>query len=188
MTKTAIQLRPLKLADQALFPEAVRLLNRTQGEGLFKPDYLEQLVSRDDAVVIAAFEMSKIIGLGVAQIINNFDYYLRFDPQVNERFKDLKVGSFSTLCFQEGYRGQGLGQKIGQARLQWLQEQACDVVVGVSWLSGLAHTSDRVFQKLGFTPVAVVENFYLADTYFVCPACQKPPCVCSAQMYRKQLK
>ena len=185
------QIRPLLPEDSLLFPEGVELLNGTQGRDFFPSDYLEKRTADPKSLVLVALDDSQVVGLGVAQVIDQFDFYLPFNQNIVSELTGKKVGSFSTLCIQECLQGRGIGQLLSHKRMQWLQEQNCDVVVGVSWVSGLAHTSNRVFEKMGFSPVKEVPEFFKEmslETPFIYPGCGEPPCTCSAIMYKKVLK
>lgn len=129
-----------------------------------------------------------VIGAAGAELISNYDYYLPFDANLKEKFAGKIVGSFATMTVHEKYQGLGIGQKLSLARLNWLKEMKADYIIGVSWVSGLKHTSDRVFEKMGFKPVKRVEGFYTdyAKTHpFDCPGCKAPACTCAAVMYLK---
>lgn len=183
-------IRQLTAQDAEYFPEGIELLNRTQGRDLFAKDYLEIRTADPKSYVVAAFQGGQIVSLGIAQIIDNYDFYIPFVPDINEQFKGKTVGSFSTLCTHESLQGKGVGKKLSQKRLEWLTSKNCDVIVGVSWVSGLKHTSDRVFEKMGFTKVKLVERFFekmSTENPFECPGCYKQPCTCSAILYKKVL-
>lgn len=185
-----ITIRELTPADEKYFPDGVELLNRTQGRDLFPKNYLHLKTKDPNAKVFAGFDGDKLVSVGIAQLIDNYDYYLPFVPDINEQFKNKKVGSFSTLCSHEDYQGKGIGKKISLKRLDWLKSQKCDVIVGVSWVSGLTHTSDRVFEKVGFSPVKRVDKFYIKQSLehpFDCPGCKTLPCQCSAILYIQEL-
>lgn len=186
-----ITIRPFSQDDHHLFKEGVDLLNRTQGQDLFDPDYLEKLVDTQNARVFAAFDDQRLIGIGVAQIINEYSYYLPFQANIIQELQNKKVGSFSTMAVKETHQGKGIGKLISNARMNWLQEMNCDVVVGVSWVSGLAHTSDRVFENTGFKKVSYVSDFYKQSSIekpFYCPGCKVQPCACGAVFYKLELK
>ncbi len=185
-----MEIRQLTSIDSAFFPEGTELLNRTQGRDLFPADYLLKRTAEPDAFVVGAFEDSQLIALGVAQIISTFEFYLPFDANIADELKNKKVGSFSTLCVHEDYQGKGIGQKLSKMRMDWVKKQNCEVVVGVSWVSGQANTSDRVFEKMGFKEISKVENFFVDGSFknpFICPTCGEPPCKCAAIFYRLEL-
>lgn len=180
----------MNLNDKGIFHEAVDLLNRTQGVGLFPSDYLDLLIPLSQAMVLGAFLGNDLVGVGVAQIINSFDYYLPFDENICLELDGKKVGSFSTLAVIESLQGQGIGQRISHERLQWIKEQGCEVVLGISWVSKLSHTSDRVFEKLGFKSIKRQDDFFKESSLkkpFDCPGCRKAPCECAAILYRLDL-
>lgn len=183
-------IRQLTSHDSSLFPAGVELLNRTQGRDLFPADYLEKKTADPEVYVVAALENDHLISVGVAQIIHEYDFYVPFDSTIKEQLKDKKVGSFSTLCVHENHQGKGIGQKVSLLRLEWLKKHRCDVVLGVSWVSGNGNTSDRVFEKTGFKAVSRVEKFFVEMSLknpFICPTCGEPPCTCAAIFYRLNL-
>lgn len=185
-----IEIRSLTPADEPMFVAGVKLLNVTQGQDLFEPSYLRQRANDKDSYVVAAIMEGEIVGVGVACLIQTFDYYEPFDADISHKLRDRKVGSFATLCLKESLRGQGIGQKMSWLRLAWLKAQGCEVVLGVSWVSGLGHTSDRVFEKVGFKPLKKVEHFYYkssSEKPFYCPGCRTSPCTCAAILYRLDL-
>jgi GNAT superfamily N-acetyltransferase len=183
-------IKELQNQDQQYFKEALDLLNRTQGRDLFEETYLEQKVNHPNAKVFGAFLDSNIIGIGVAEIITDFVFYKPFDSEICNELKTKKVGSFSTLAILETLQGKGIGQKISHARLKWLTDQGCNVILGLSWVSGLAHTSNRVFEKMGFKPVKRIDDFFKEMSIkkpFECPGCMNVPCTCAGIFYRLNL-
>lgn len=185
-----ISIKQLTIEDKEYFAEGVNLLNRTQGQDLFPPHYLERKMSDPLSCVFGAFHNAEIISVGVAQILHEFNYYAVFDENIEEELNGKVVGSFSTLCVREDFQGKGLGQKMSHARLKWLVDRGCQVILGISWVSGKEHTSNRVFEKMGFGLVKLVDNFFYENSLqnpFQCPGCGSPPCTCSAMLYRLNL-
>jgi GNAT superfamily N-acetyltransferase len=176
--------------DSQLFPAALELLNRTQGRDIFGPQYMSERTSDPRSLALGAFAGTELVGVGVAQLLSDFEYYQPFDPKISSELKGKTVGSFSTLCVHERFRGKGIGKRLSQRRLEWLIERKCEVILGVSWVSGLPHTSDRVFEAMGFKAVKTVPNFYHDTSLkhpFSCPGCERSPCTCSAILYRLDL-
>jgi GNAT superfamily N-acetyltransferase len=181
-------------AWSALYPEANALLNRTQGEGLFAADYLEQCARDPDTVIVLALDDARRLeGVATARVLpaDGFDYYLGFgDTLVRDLFARHRVGSMETASVIESRQGRGLGQQLARPRIEWLAARGCTAAIGVSWRSGLAHTSDRVFERVGFTRAADAPAFYVDDSLargYVCPVCGQPPCRCAATFYVKYL-
>lgn len=189
MNKQDVEIRPLTAADSRYFTDGVELLNRTQGRGMFAESYLADRTADPNCLVFAGFYDGQIVAIGVTQLLQNLDYYLPFDPKIKTKLANKTVGSFSTLCVREDLQGQGIGQRISHERLKWLESRKCDAVLGVSWISGQKHTSDRVFEKLGFRLVKKVEDFYSVSPFHVnfdCPACAKIPCQCPVALYMRE--
>ena len=186
-----IKIIELDINNLELLKECLDMMNRTQGQGLFDRDYLINKANSKGAIVLCAFLNKQLIGVGGAEIIDNLDYYRPFDNKIAERLKDKKIGSLCTLCVHEHFQGKGFGQQITRKRIDWLVSQGCDVILGISWVSGLPHTSDRVFQKMGFQKVQEVKEFFKEGAIkapFDCPGCRVQPCTCSAILYECDLK
>lgn len=185
-----MKIQQLFSKDKHLFAKAVKLLNRTQGQDLFPANYLDERTADENSYVIAALEGSEVLAIGVAQVIKDLDYYLAFDAEIKSNLENKIVGSFSTLCVTEDMQGMGIGQMLSQLRLDWLKSKSCNVVVGISWVSGLENTSDRVFEKMGFRPVKRVENFFYESSLekpFYCPGCGAPPLhLCGHHVYERE--
>ncbi len=184
--KTQTTIRRITLTDQNLFPDALELLNRTQGRDLFAPDYLVKKTTSEDARVFGAFIDQELVAIAVAEFINNFDWYLPFDPEISS-FNGTLAGSFSTLCVKENLQGQGIGQALSHLRMDYLKSRNIPFILGCSWVSGLDHTSNRVFEKMGFKAIKKVDNFFVEMSIknpFSCPGCKVQPCSCSAVLYR----
>ncbi len=185
-----ITLKELLPSDSNFFSDALEILNRTQGRDLFDANYLHKLFGKTENYIVGAFLNKEIIGIGVAQIITDFDFYIQFDNNIKVEMSNKKVASFSTLAITESMQGKGIGQKISKLRLDWVKKNNCTVVLGTSWVSGLKHTSDRVFEKMGFKAIKRVENFFVESSLkkpFDCPGCEKAPCICGAILYRLDL-
>jgi len=182
---------------QSINPEflsfALDLMNRTQGKGLFDASYLTQKILNPNALVVVGHLTSsgEPVSIGCAEILSNLDYYLPFDSGIGDRMKNRCVGSLSSLSVVEPHQGKGFGQMMTHFRVQWLMSKSCETILGVSWVSGKQHTSDRVFEKTGFHKVSRVTEFYknyAINHPFHCPGCKQQPCVCDAILYELDLK
>ncbi|MCX6113475.1 MAG: GNAT family N-acetyltransferase [Proteobacteria bacterium] len=181
-----IEIVELDINNLELLKESLNIMNRTQGDGLFNEDYLVKKARSTDGVVLCAFLKNKLVGVGCAELINDLDYYKPFDNNIVERLKNKKVGSLCSLSVHEDFQGKGIGQMIARKCLDWLKSRGCDLVLGLSWVSGLPHTSNRVFQKIGFQVIKEVKEFYKEGATkhpFNCPGCKTQPCICSAVLY-----
>ena len=177
--------------DSRILGEVLKLLNRTQGQGLFSREYITTRVSSPEALVLVGFIEERLVSAGCAEIVKDFEYYRPFDASIRDRYGGKRVGSLCTLSVHEDHQGHGFGQKMTRQRMNWLEDQGCDLLIGVSWVSGLTHTSSRVFEKLGFRAVKEVEMFYRKGAMehpFQCPGCRMQPCACSAILYEYEPK
>ncbi|OUR93532.1 hypothetical protein A9Q84_18860 [Halobacteriovorax marinus] len=182
-----IEIKELHSQDTKILEEALILMNRTQGDGLFNMNYLVSRIERQDALALGAFVDGDLVSVGCAEMITEFSYYVPFEENILERLKGHKVGSLCTLCVREDFQGKGIGQLISKRRMDWLKNNKCNLILGISWLSGLSHTSDRVFNKLGFHLISDVDEFFKESAIkypFNCPGCHTQPCKCSAALYQ----
>ena len=183
--------RRLAPQDEPLSAAGLVLLNRTQGEGLFKANYLKERLDDPDSMVIAALRGDELVGIASAHLITQFDYYLPFDSELPQELSGKRVASLNTSSVVEALQGCGIGRRLMEMRVDWVQSLRCDVAVGVSWVSGRSHTSEGTFRGAGFRSVARVENFYRLmslEAPFDCPGCRKQPCACAAILFRRDFK
>jgi ribosomal protein S18 acetylase RimI-like enzyme len=178
----------------SLFAECLALVDRTQGKGIFTSDYFGRCASGEgDRMLLIALLEGNLAGVATARVLpeDDFDYYAPFGKEaVEQLFHQHRVGSMETASVAESLQGQGIGQELTRHRIRWLSEAGCTAVIEVSWESGLANTSDRVFRKLGFERLSQVKGFYIEDSVrrpFICPVCGSPPCRCSASLYVKHI-
>ena len=182
-----IIIKEIDINETELLRSALAMMNRTQGDSLFSMSYLTSKIESKDALALGAFINEELISVGCAELISNYSYYTPFEAGIAERLKDKTVGSLCTLCVREDYQGKGIGQLVSKKRIQWLEQRGCDFILGVSWKSGLKHTSNRVFEKMGFELINTVDEFFKEDAIkypFNCPGCKVHPCLCSAALYQ----
>lgn len=85
------------------------------------------------------------------------------------------------------FRGQGIGQELFQARLDWVSSRDVDVVFGVGWERRKGRTSRCLFEKHGFLEIPVDDGVY-TGTRESCPDCAAWPgneteCRCDAVLW-----
>lgn len=185
-----IEFKEVSTYSDQLCTEWVSLMERTQGTNVVSKGYFENAVTDPNSFCICAFDDGVFVGSAVATLIHEFDFYLPFGTDIVEKMKSSRVGSMSIMGIHESYQGKGLGQKLSQKRLEWLKSHNCNLVVGISWVSGLAHTSNRVFEKTGFTAYNKLDGFFREwseKRNLICPVCGNPPCNCPAILYVKEL-
>ncbi len=178
-----IDLREITAIDNREIKKALELMNRTQGEGLFKNSYLESKIEDSNSLVLMVFIQDELVSVGCAEIIETLDYYTPFDESIKKRLKGKKIGSLCTLCVKEEFQGRGIGQKVTKERMKWLHEKKCDFVLGISWQSGNPITSDKLFQKNGFQQIKEIKDFFVTSSIKYCPGCKELPCRCSAILF-----
>lgn len=87
------------------------------------------------------------------------------------------------------WRGQGIGRRLFDRRLEWLRSEAVDMVFGLGW--GREGASSRpLFDSRGFVPVQRFEAYYGSDDAprTACPDCGVWPsddgrCTCATTLW-----
>ncbi|MEO5803594.1 MAG: GNAT family N-acetyltransferase, partial [Verrucomicrobiota bacterium] len=177
----------------SFFPVCRALVDRTQGKNVFPADYYTQCIANPDQLLLLALLKGELVGVASARRLpsDGSAYYAPFGNEAVELFRQHRVGSMESASVEESWQGHGVGRELGRRRVAWLEEMGCDVIVGIAWESGSPHTSDRVFLRLGFEPLARVQDFYVnisVQRGFICPVCGPPPCRCSASLFVKWVK
>lgn len=177
--------------DEHLLPDCLELLERTQGRNVSSLKWLTKSLHSEDGLILVLLSEQKIMGVAGARVLRPpHDYYLPFGLEIVEKMNSCQVGSFSTMGIHEDLQGKGWGQKLAIQREEWLKSKGCNLLVGISWMSGLAHTSNRVFEKRGFKKVRELKDFFVESSVtenLICPVCQNPPCYCPGAMYAKEI-
>lgn len=190
MIEVNLKITEVTSPTDPVIEEALILLNRTQGDGLYDRDYLIQKIESSNAYLVVGSINNTLVAVGGAVIVEDFKFYTPFDSKIETRLAEKRVGSFNTLSVLETHQGKGIGQTISRERLKWLTAKDCDVILGISWVSGLRNTSNRVFEKLGFQKISEVPAFFQnGSSYqsFTCPGCGNKPCTCNAILFERWL-
>ena len=165
--------------------EPLSLLEHSLGQGLFSKESLQKMINAPDSYIIGAFEGDQLLGVGIAHIVSTLVPYLSFDHNIVAELENKKIGSISSLCVAENARKRRIGYGLILSLFEWLKQQDCFALLGISWQNGYA-TSDHLFEKLKFKKVNEVKQFYYdlsVAKNLVCPICAGP-CKCSAVLYR----
>src|SRR5688500_13537460 len=108
--------------------EAVRLLNRQHGEGIFASDYLEGVLAKLECLAIAALEGDELIGVAVARILDKTpDFYGEtFGATAAKHIAShAKVLVLEASSVVEPFQRRGIGLQLAQARMDWGKRAGC---------------------------------------------------------------
>lgn len=188
-----IDIIELKEVNDELLRSCLRIQEETQGVNVTSYEYLKDLVVSEHGLLLLAFDGEKLVGGAGAKVVTgNFGYYDAFQPGLEVELLSSKVGSLSIMGISPEYQGKGIGQRMLEQRMTWLTDvKGCEILVGISWVSGLGHTSNRVFEKKGFKAIGQIDDFFKASSVeqnLICPVCGDPPCLCPGILYLKRLK
>ncbi len=183
------EVTPLRPGDAEAAAAAAGLLNRSLGDGLYRPDWLLQDAADPAAGVWLAHPWAPA-GAAVARLLGAGDsaYYRPFGPAAMDLFTGT-VGSFEALAVDPEHRRQGLGTLLTVTSLDWMRGQHCAAAVTVSWRSGNEASSAGLFHRLGMREGPTVARFYLEESRrsaWTCPVCGGP-CSCPATLFTLSL-
>jgi GNAT superfamily N-acetyltransferase len=172
------------------FELASRVLDDALGQGSFSPSKVEKLARDPDHHLLGARLQGELVAVASACLVSESGhaFYQRFGSGA-QALTGRRVGSLHASAVLPALRGKGVGSALMRARLALLQQRGCDYVVGISWLSGLAHTSEPVFVKHGFTCLGHSGELFTmlsSEQGFGCPVCGHPY-RCSAALYGRPL-
>jgi GNAT superfamily N-acetyltransferase len=180
-----VVITPLKGSFQAAAP----LLNDALGPGTYTPQSVQELAEDPRVLLLGAWKDDVLVGVSGARLLDeNLSFYDAFGSGAAV-LRGKRVGSLQTSALVPAARGQGIGKRLAEARLAWLRENGCEYAVGIAWISGLAHTSRPVFERLGFVPLGESSDVFRELSTregWSCVVCGHP-CVCPAILYGRAL-
>jgi ribosomal protein S18 acetylase RimI-like enzyme len=181
----ALRIAELGAGDARRAGQAVSLLNRELGEGLYLVDYLLDDAANPGAAVLLA-EQPQLLGAAVSRLLAAADaaYYDRFGAELRRLFAH-RVGSLEALAVEPAFRRRSTGSLLARASLEWMVAKGCETAVTLAWESGKESASAPLFRRLAFREGPTVERFYLEESLregWACPVCGVG-CRCSATLY-----
>jgi ribosomal protein S18 acetylase RimI-like enzyme len=176
---------------RADFTVAAKLMNEALGRGSFTEEKVAGLAAEPNGRLFAARDpQGTLLGVAHARVLprDGLNFYRVFGAIV-KTLEEKQIGSLFASAVVPAARGRGVGTSLARARLAWLAEQGCNYVIGISWVSGLPHTSRPVFERLGFHILGESNAFFEVESQrqgYGCPVCGSP-CRCVALLYGRPL-
>ena len=137
---------------------------------------------------LLAIDVEQIVGVGIAQVYHRegIEQYLAVDTD-GYPTGDAN-GVMHAGVVHEDWEGRGLGTELMRLRLELLREaHDVDAVFGVSWIRPHTVDSSVLFEKLGFTRLDTVDDYYERTSGSRdCPDCEQS-CTCAGAIYAKVL-
>lgn len=184
-----LEIAPLR--DQ--FEAAATLMNDALGRGSFTAEKVAALAAEPHGQLVGARAADgNLLGVAHARELprEGAAFYRVFGDDIVHMLEQRRLGSLFASAVVPEARGQGIGSQLARARLTWLRERGCNYAIGISWQSGLPHTSRPVFERLGFRMLSESNTFF-SDTQnqqqstgcMICGA----SCSCPALLYGREL-
>ena len=101
-----------------------------------------------------------------------------------------KVGYIDSLAVNQDYAGKGIGTLLLKNTILKLKENNINFVLMAAWKNITEVNIKALAKKEGFKEEFEIKNFWREDSIkekFDCTVCGKPPCLCSAVIYTKEL-
>ncbi len=177
--------------DPARIGQAVALLDRSLGEGVYTADGLVRMDAYERAEGVGAWRGDELLGVCITQALvpDDNDYYDTFGQKAHDLLEGKVVGSLEGIAVTDGHRGQGLGTALTERSLEWSRSLDCDMSVAIAWLGSPA-PAWPIFERLGFDTLGESTTVYTDDSTengWSCPVCGNP-CHCTGRLYVKSLK
>jgi len=176
--------------DPERIAQAVALLDRSLGEGVYDEEGLIRMDAYDRAEGMAAWVGGELAGVSVTQALvpEDNDYYDTFGSAAHDRLVGQTLGSLEGLAVAETHRRHGIASALTKRSLEWSKSMGCDLAVAIAWL-GSPSPSWQLFEQLGFASLGESATVYTDDSTengWSCPVCGNP-CHCRGRLYVKPL-
>ncbi len=183
LEKKDITIIPMK---ESMINEVAQIASMTLGSSFVNEDILNNdinLCAKIDEKIVA-YATSKFIDLDyLKKIIKNKKI------NVNDKYK--KIGYIDSIAVHENYSGHGIGTLLLKSTISKLKENNIKFAIMAGWKNKEQVNIRGLALKEGFKEEFIIENFWKEDSIkfnFDCTACGKPPCLCSAIIYTKELE
>lgn len=100
------------------------------------------------------------------------------------------LGVIKTIAIDRHYKGLGIGTSLIEDALHQFKNIDRNTVFTIAWKSELGTNLHGVLMKTRFKKLIEIPHYWYQsslETGCHCSVCGKPPCVCSAVIYAKQL-
>jgi len=188
--RPTVALRPMQAGDEAAVRRLWQRFSKPTEES--SADWIRRAIDHDDGYVfgVVAVDDQQVVGFGLLGAYSPTELadYLEIDPSgvdavsggVTDPSPVLHLGVVDSQ-----YENQGIGTRLMKARIRYARQMDADHVWGVSWQREGAKDSSVLFDRLGFTREAIVDDYYQGDRE-TCPDCEST-CTCPGVIYRRRL-
>jgi GNAT superfamily N-acetyltransferase len=165
---SAVMLRRLSKEDR---PAVDHLLDEALGRGFWDP-------SRDlDDIVVVAVEHGRLVGVGSASI------------EADAKPSEGSVGHLRLVAVVDSARRHGVATSLVSELSTLCETRGAETLVAYAWVHGQDGIAPLagVLERAGYRFDRRIEHFYRAAVADPCPACGQAPCVCPADLYRRDV-
>ena len=182
-----ISIRRLTEKDLQELKEAEFLFQSTGAWGNLQNDALKFFCQSPTSVVFGAFDNEKLIGSSVAALLGErqFEFFQSYGSVIEDKVHTTKIAHLIGAVLGDAYRGQGIGQKLLKARLDWAREVGAKWAISNSWGRKQRFNSARLFEADGFQEVTRFTNF-TPQIKVSCPSCGED-CRCENIIFLKEI-
>lgn len=170
--------------------DLLRVADRQLGDGYVDPHSLDPLIERQAGFAVVARIDGHVIGFALCPIVSpDAVADLAQVPLPKYMSHADEVGVIKTVAVLPEHAGKGVGSGLVRICIREMVKQGVRALFSVAWKQpdGTVNISG-VLKTSGFMEFGEVRDYWkddsLADGFF-CPACEEPPCRCSAVMFAK---
>ncbi len=175
---TIIPLAPSHWPKVVSLADAVLGLNYITLEDLNNNFSKKNETNAQCSFVLTSLDRSKLFGFRLTFAPNFWPQSL-IDKSLTPSQDLSQVAYFKTIVVDPALQGQGWGPKLTSASTQSLKKMGANAIICHSWKESPNNSSTKYLQKMGFSPVGEVKNFW-QDKDYDCVLCHPLKCFCTA--------
>lgn len=177
-----MEIRELTQDDTSYFPKGIEIIRKSDGWPGVIDNHLELFVNANECCCFGAFENNELIGVATGGILpsNQFDFYKVFSGELSNLMQPGLFGVMLVNAVESDWRGKGIGTKLLQKRVDWLNERGVKYILSNSWNSKRKGSSPSLFRKMGFEEIS-----HYCSIFDDCPICDGE-CRCENFVFLKK--
>ena len=171
--------------EKSMLSSVANIASMTLGDA-----FINESILNNDINLCVEYE-TEIVAYSTTKIVNSSYFKSIFK---NKSLKQLeiyeKVGYLDSLAVNQDYTGKGIGTLLLKNTILKLKENNINFVLMAAWKNITEVNIKALAKKEGFKEEFEIKNFWSEDSIkekFDCTVCGKPPCLCSAVIYTKEL-
>lgn len=187
-----IHIRKLSPKDKVHTDKIVNIFSDSLGIGYITKENIEKILNKESKqILLIAFLNKEIVAVIIVKVLSQKET-IEFEQEVkivgfSIHLSSNKVGMLVSQSVQKEFRRQGIGLRMIKEGIKELKKNRCTICIATAWDSGAIESSPKLLEAIGFEKIATLKNYWEKESLiqgYECPKCGKPPCTCSAFLYK----